>query len=291
MLPQRMLAALLIMLVAMSFIPAGDTFGKLLTTEMAMAPVFVAWARFVVGAAVALPMAPPGTARLLRDWRIWARGLALALGILSILTALSTAPLASVFAAFFVGPVISFGLSAIFLKEPVTPLKTALMALGFAGVLLVVRPGFGAAPGLGFAVLAGVFYGVFLTLSKALSGLGRPRALLATQMVVGTVALAPLAIGVWPGGWSLPLALLFLGSGLASMVGNLLLLMAYERASATVLAPMVYFQLLAATVLGWAVFGDLPDRLTWAGLVLIVGAGVVSARLGRGSAPRGAQRG
>lgn len=286
-------SALIIMFVAMSFIPAGDTFGKILTSEYLIAPAFVAWARFVVGAAVAVPTGPPGLLRLLRDWRIWLRGLMLAFGILSILTALSMAPLASVFAAFFVGPLVSFLLSALFLKEPVTWLRAALMLLGFAGVLLVVRPGFSAAPGLGFAVLAGVFYGVFLTLSRSLSHLGTPRALLATQMVVGCVALAPFALPHLPpiDGY---LAVLFLGSGLLSMAGNLLLLVAYGRATASALAPLVYFQLIAATVLGWTVFGDLPDALTWAGLALIIGAGVASARASRGgrsSVAGGAQRG
>ena len=286
-----MTAALLIMFVAMSCIPAGDTAGKLLTAQFGIAPVFVAWARFVVGAAVALPMAPPGTLRLLRDGRIWLRGLALALAILSILTALSTAPIAAVFAAFFVGPIVSFVLSALFLKEPVTLPRVIAMMAGFGGVLLVVRPGLGAPPGLEFAVLAGVLYGVFLTLSKSLGHLGPPRALLATQMVVGLVVLAPLALAHVPA-MTWPLAGLFLASGLFSMAGNLLLLMAYRLGSATALAPMVYFQLVAATALGWAVFGTVPDGPTWAGLAVIVGAGVVSARLGRTSfATRGAQRG
>ncbi|MEC3862062.1 DMT family transporter [Mesobacterium sp. TK19101] len=279
--------ALIIMFVAMAFIPAGDAAGKLLTAEFGVAPVFVAWARFAVGAAVTVPIAPRETWRLLRDWRVWGRGLALAGGILSILTALSTAPLANVFAALFIGPIISFVLSAILLKEPVTVLRSILVALGFAGVLLVVRPGLNMAPGMGFAVLAGFFYGIYLTASRALSGLGRPRSLLTTQLIAGTVALAPLALGYAPPALTWGMALAFVASGLASMLGNLLLVVAYSRASATVLAPMVYFQLLAATGLGWLVFGDLPDALTWAGLALIVVAGVASARLAQPRTDRG----
>jgi drug/metabolite transporter (DMT)-like permease len=63
------------------------------------------------------------------------------------------------------------------------------------------------------------------------------------------------------------------------MLGNLLLLFAYRLASATVLAPMVYFQLIAAVLLGWMIFGDLPDLLTLVGMAVIVLAGVGSARL------------
>ena len=94
--------------------------------------------------------------------------------------------------------------------------------------------------------------------------------------------LTPLAIGHIPA-MTVPLALLFLASGLASAAGNMLLLIAYRLGSGTALAPLVYFQLIAAVGLGWAVFGDLPDTISWAGMAVIVGAGLLSARLARGS--------
>nr|WP_211241958.1 DMT family transporter [Roseivivax halodurans] len=275
------------MFIAMSFIPSGDAAAKVLTSEMGYSPVFVAWARFAVGTLAVLPFVPRGTAALFRDWRVWGRGALMACGITSIQIALSTAPIASVFAAFFVGPIVSFVLSAVFLHERVTVLRCALMAVGFAGVLLVVRPGFGAAPGLGFAFLAGLFYGSFLTASRALSGLAPARSLLLTQLVAGAVLLAPGAafapqqIGGAASG-------LLLVSGLFSMAGNLLLLMAYRIGTGSGLAPLVYFQLIAATALGWTIFGDLPDALTWAGLALVIGAGVASARAGRASFGQGA---
>ncbi|WP_341871939.1 DMT family transporter [Roseivivax halodurans] len=279
--------AVALMFIAMSFIPSGDAAAKVLTSEMGYSPVFVAWARFAVGTLAVLPFVPRGTAALFRDWRVWGRGALMACGITSIQIALSTAPIASVFAAFFVGPIVSFVLSAVFLHERVTVLRCALMAVGFAGVLLVVRPGFGAAPGLGFAFLAGLFYGSFLTASRALSGLAPARSLLLTQLVAGAVLLAPGAafapqqIGGAASG-------LLLVSGLFSMAGNLLLLMAYRIGTGSGLAPLVYFQLIAATALGWTIFGDLPDALTWAGLALVIGAGVASARAGRASFGQGA---
>ena len=279
--------ALALMAVAMSCIPAGDSAGKILVTEYGVAPVFVAWARFAGGALMILPLAARGSLHLLRDWRIWGRGGLLAGGILFILTALSTAPIASVFAAFFVGPIVSFALSAIVLREEVSRGRTMLMGLGFLGVLLVVRPGFDASPGLGFAVLAGVFYGSYLTASRALMGIGTPRALLFTQLIVGAVVLAPIGLPHLPALPPATLGLLVLSAGF-SAAGNGLLLMAYRIGTASAIAPMVYFQLVAATTLGWVIFGDLPDALTWAGLAVIVSAGVASARLGRRSFAVGA---
>ncbi|MFC3612329.1 DMT family transporter [Lutimaribacter marinistellae] len=275
-----MLRAVLIMSVAMSCIPLGDMAGKLLTSGQGAAPVFVAWSRFALGALMILPFTPPAAFRLLGDWRIWLRALLIAGGILSIQTALSTEPLADVFAAFFIGPIVSYVLSALLLREPVTPFRNVCMAMGFLGVLLVVRPGFGGGTGLIFALLAGVFYGCFLTASRWLSHLGSPEALTFTQLAIAGLVLMPLGLAHLPPPDATTAGLTLLSTA-GSLAGNLLLLYAYSRAPATVLAPMVYFQLAAATALGWAVFADLPDMLTWIGLALVLGSGLASALIRR----------
>jgi drug/metabolite transporter (DMT)-like permease len=272
--------ALGLMFVAMSMIPAGDMAGKLLTNLHGASPVFVAWSRFALGTAMILPFVPRGALALLRDWRIVLRAMILACGILSIQTALRTEPLANVFAAFFIGPIVSYTLSALLLREPITGARTALMALGFCGVLLVVRPGFGMSQGMVFAVMAGCFYGAFLTASRWLSDRGSPVALIFTQLAISAVLLAPFGIrAIPPLDWEV--SALALASAGFSMLGNLLLLRAYARAASTHLAPFVYLQLLAAVLLGWLVLGDWPDWITWAGLMLVIGSGVASAALRR----------
>ena len=273
-----MQSAVLIMLLAMSLIPAGDSAGKLLSGSYGVSPLFVAWSRFAIGALMVLPFAPSGSFALLRDWRIWVRAGVLACGITCIQIAVSTTGIATVFAAFFVGPVFSYVLAMIFLREPVTWARSVLIVLGFFGVLLVVRPGFDATPGVLWAVTAGLLYGVFLTLSRYLTGVGTPLALSLTQLAICALVLLPL------GAVNIPditpeIAGLTLISALCSMMGNLLLLYAYRLESATRIAPLVYFQLIAAVGLGWAIFGDLPDALTWAGLAVIICAGLASARL------------
>ncbi|MEM9550370.1 MAG: DMT family transporter [Pseudomonadota bacterium] len=268
------------MFIAMSMIPAGDLAGKLLTESGAATPVFVAWSRFAIGTALLLPLVSPSAYGLLRDWRIWLRSLLIAGGILSIQTALRTEPIADVFAAFFVGPIISYALSAVFLREKVTPLRTVLMLAGFCGVLLVVRPGFGGSAGLLWAVLAGAFYGAYLTASRWLADRGTPLALIYSQLIVSAVVLAPAGLAALPPLTGSTMVLTVASAGF-SMTGNLLLLYAYSRAPASHLAPLVYFQLIAATALGWVAYQDLPDALTWAGLALIIGSGLASAGLRR----------
>lgn len=276
---QPLFRALPLMLLAMCFVPMGDTAGKLLGATHGASPVYIAWSRFALGAILIAPFALSRDAlRLLADWRIWLRGVFLIGGIVSILTALRTEAIADVFGAFFVGPILSYFLSALLLHEPISPRRTALLFLGFAGVLLVVKPGFGMTPGLGFAVLAGLCYGSYLTASRWLADVGRPKALLFSQLLMGSVVLLPFGLTAIPV-MTLPIAWLTLGSAVGSMLGNLLLIIAMGMAPASRLAPFVYVQLLAATALGWLVFGDWPDAVSVAGLVLILGSGLTSLTL------------
>ncbi|WP_435660611.1 DMT family transporter [Leisingera caerulea] len=275
-----MFQAVILMFAAMSMIPAGDLCGKLLTGSGLATPAFVAWSRFSIGAALILPFVPRRAFTLLGDWRLWLRAGLLTGGIFSIQMALVTEPLANVFAAFFVGPVVSYVLSVLLLREQATLLRSLLMGLGFLGVLMVVRPGFGGSVNLLWAVLAGCFYGGFLTSSRWLAGVGSPLELSLTQLLLSALLMLPLGLASLPE-FSPSTAALTVGSAAFSMLGNLLLLFAYGRVQAVKLAPMVYFQLVAAVGLGWAVFSQLPDAWTWAGLAVVLSAGLTSALLRR----------
>ncbi|WP_372993564.1 DMT family transporter, partial [Sulfitobacter sp.] len=150
--------------------------------------------------------------------------------------------------------------------------------IGFLGVVLVVRPGIGVSAGLLWALAAGTFYGIFLTMSRWLSDLAPPLALAFSQLIISTALLLPLGLLHLPD-FTMPVAALTATSAICSMLGNLLMLFAYRLAPATRIAPMIYFQLLSAVALGWLLFGALPDMLTWVGLAVILGAGIISTRL------------
>ena len=273
--------AVALMVVGMCLIPGGDTAGKFLTSQFGASSGFVAWSRFALGLLLLATLLRrlPNWA-LLRDWRIWLRGALISGGILSILTALKTEPIANVFGAFFVGPIMSYVLSVLLLKEPLIPVRAVLVSLGFVGVLLIVRPGFDFSPGLGFAVLAGIFYGSFLTASRWLSDVAGGGDLLLSQLVVGTILLAPIGLAQLP--MFTPTVVALTGaSALASGLGNLCLILAYRRAQASVLAPLVYIQLLAATFFGIVFFGDVPDVIALFGMALIVLSGLAASLVGR----------
>lgn len=263
-------------MLAMSLIVGGDAAATLLTGA-GFPQVFVAWTRFALAAVLLAPLCGLGRAELAHflNWRLYLRAALIVGGIVSILTALKTEPMANVFGGFFVGPVVSYFLSAFLLGERITPLRTVLLMVSFAGVLLVVRPGFGMTSGMGFAVLAGCFHGSYLVATRWLAGGFRPRFLLLSQLVIGAVLLAPFAWGPLPE-ISLPVLGLITISALGSAVGNLLLVLVNRTTPAGVIAPLIYSQLLAAMVIGWVIFGQWPDMIALIGLVIIMTAGMSS---------------
>ncbi len=271
------LKAIAIMCLGMLFIPLGDTAGKLLTDNAGVAPAFVAWSRFALGA-VMIYLAFWGRGfdfTVLGDWRVWLRAGFITGGISCILTALKTEPIANVFAAFFVGPILSYFVSAVLLKEQISRLRTVLLFAGFCGVLLVVKPGLYLSTGMAFALAAGMFYGAFLVASKWLSMLTKPRMLLLSHLLIGALVLTPWGIRAIPE-LSVEIGGLVLLSAFSSAFGNLMLIIANRMADASRLAPLVYVQLVAATLLGYAVFGDIPDMASMAGIFLLLSSGLVS---------------
>ncbi|WP_299297673.1 DMT family transporter [uncultured Tateyamaria sp.] len=277
-----MLITGLLVLTATTCIVLGDAAGKALT-EAGFDPFFVAWTRFACAAIALAPFCglTSDSLRVLLDKRVILRAALIAAAISSILTALSTTPLPDAFGAFFIGPVVAFVLSALLLGETLGRGRSALLALGFGGVLLVVKPGFGLTPGIGFALLAGVLYGCFLVATRWLSGAVRPRLLLFSQLLIGAILLTPLGATtvlpqITPGA-----ALLVLASAAGSAIGNFLLVWVSRTTPASIVAPLIYTQLIAATVVGATFFGDWPDLLTLAGLCIILASGLGSLWLGR----------
>jgi len=266
----------LIVLSAVMFVVVGDTIGKLLTTA-GVEPFVVAWSRFVVGAIIVLPFCGLKLSELRFFWRfrVIVRALFITGAISSIITALKTEPIANVFGVFFIGPIISYILAVIFLKEQTSKSQGVLLILGFCGVMLVVRPGFGLTAGIGFALLAGCCYGAYLASTKVIAGEYRPRFLLFSQLLIGSALLTPIGLvsDLSLPGLDLNLTMLLLGSALFSAAGNFLLVIANRMADASLIAPLIYSQLLFATAFGFMIFDDIPDLITAVGLTLILISG------------------
>jgi drug/metabolite transporter (DMT)-like permease len=277
-------AGIALMALAMVLLPTGDAIAKHLTVITAYGAGFLAWSRFVVGLALVAPFAV-ATGQLDGLDRMFllrqaVRGGLVAGAIVFVINAVKTAPLADVYGAFFVGPTAAVVMARVLLRERVRRREWLAVLLGFAGVLLIVRPTGDVSPGLLWALASGLGFGGFLVATRWAAGTAPPMAQLTGQLFFGFVFLAPLGLGDLMGhgveapGWLIAMAL---ASGLA----NLLQLLAVRHAGAARLAPVVYVQLIAATALGWVLFADQPDGWTFAGLAVIILAGLFRMPLGQ----------
>lgn len=263
-------------LLAMTLIPLGDTAGKLIMQD-GVSPVFVTWSRALIGALCLLPFSGLKLSELplFFNWRIILRALLFVGAVTCIMTAVETEALANVFGAFFIGPILAYFLAALLLKENITKLRSMLLFIGFIGVLMVIKPGFGMTKGIAFAVFAGCFYGCLLVTNRWLAGTYRPRFILVSTLIIGALVQTPFSISSIPS-LSTNLCLLVLLSAISSALGNLLIIQANRNLPASVVAPFVYFQLIAATIFGYAVFNDLPDDISLIGLLILLVSGFAS---------------
>ena len=150
--------ALLCMTIGMTFIPIGDAIAKQLSGISPLSAGFMAWSRFAFGLIALLPfVVSTGVFREVKPGFLpkqCVRGFCIAMTLVFILSAVGKSPLADVFGAFFIGPVIATVLSVIWLKEHVNWLGWMTVVLGFAGVLMVVQPGGEINTGLIHALIA-----------------------------------------------------------------------------------------------------------------------------------------
>ncbi len=263
-------------LLGMSLIPLGDTAGKLMT-QQGVSPIFITWTRALIGALFILPFSGIKLEELehFLNWRIILRALLFVAAVTCIMISIRTEPLANAFGAFFIGPIFSYFLAALLLKEKISKFRSVLLFIGFFGTLLVIKPGFGMTMGMGFAVLAGFFYGGMLVANRWLTGMYRSRFILLSSLSIGAIVQTPFVIDSIPE-LNLNITLLVLLSAIASAIGNLLILEGNRRLPASVVAPFVYTQLIAATFFGYVVFNDLPDTLSFLGLVILLVSGFAS---------------
>jgi len=271
------------MVVAAMLIPLGDAIAKFAHLTFDAPISFMAWSRFALGALLVAPFAlrrGVQTGELIR-LPVILRGMAITATVWLILQGAAREPLADVYGAFFIAPLLSFVLAILLLKERPTGLRIFLVLIGFLGVLLVVKPGFGLSLGLLFALASGVFYGIFLTANRFLAGKHRGISMLWAQLIIGGLLMAPFGIGMGDAVWSAGLGICVLLSAMTSACANLMIVEAYRMVEATRLAPLVYVQLIAATSFGIAFFGTIPDAWGLLGIGLLILSGFAALMVRR----------
>jgi drug/metabolite transporter (DMT)-like permease len=272
----RPTTGILLMTLAMLSIPTVDGLAKYLSAGYS--PLFIGWARYAVAALVVLPLAALRNGRKVFPAEGRAshvlRTLFLVISMTLYFLALARIPLATAISAFFIGPISAVVLSIFVLKERMTGPKIASLALGSLGALVILRPGSDINPGILFAFAAGLCFGIYLVTTRLAAQTSDPVSTLAFQCAVGTLLLTPQAITTW----ALPQwndLGFFLALGAVSAVSHLMSIAAFRFAEASVLAPLVYLELIGAAAIGYYFFGEIPNIFTVAGAGLIIAAGLI----------------
>lgn len=172
-------------------------------------------------------------------------------------------------------PILIALLSAWLLHERLDARRWIAIAGGFLGVLLVLRPGSHAFHwALLLSVLNALLYAAFNLLTRRMTATESAESMQLVSAIVATVLIAPFALAQWqaPAGW-LDWGVLLL-CGLMGGVGHLFVAMAHRHASAAVLGPFLYQQILYMTLWGWLVFNQVPDAFVVAGAGVVVASGL-----------------
>jgi len=207
------------------------------------------------------------------------RGVTLATVATCFMTALIWMPLSEATAIYFTSPLIMVALSPWLLGERVRPVQWLAVAVGFAGMLLIVRPG-GDLPLLGTLLMAvsAICYAIFQVLTRKLSGKVPGPVQYAYTAIICLVVTALPAPFFLPDPWPTPGdAAIIIALGACSGLAQVLLIAAFQRVSAATLAPLNYFQLLLAVLFSTFWFQRPPDALALAGMALIMASGVFLA--------------
>ena len=274
--PDRPTLGIVLMLASVALLPIMDGFAKAMADSFAI--VQLVWARFLFQSLLIAPLALAGTPReMLRPRHLplqVARGVGILVGTFLFFSAIRTMPIADALALLFIAPLIVTALSPLVLGEPVGIRRWSAVLVGFAGALVVLRPGLTVLqPGALLALGAGVSFAGYVLLTRRLSHAAPPLVTLAITSLVGLVATSAVLPMVWVTPSPSQLAAMA-AMGSIGAVGHYLMIRAFEQAPAALLAPFGYGEIVTATLIGYVWFGDFPDGPTWLGIAILIASGI-----------------
>lgn len=172
-------------------------------------------------------------------------------------------------------PILIALLSAWWLHEKLDARRWIAIFGGFAGVMLVIRPGSQAFhPAILLCVGNAVLYAVFNMLTRRMAASESPESMQLLSAAMAALLLAPFALAQWQTPATAGQWFLLLLCGLMGGVGHLFVAMAHRYASAAVLGPFIYQQILYMALWGWLVFRQVPDAFVVAGASVVVVSGL-----------------
>jgi len=271
-------SAILLILSAGFLFSFLDASAKILV-QSGMAAPFVAWMRFAVHLVLVVIVLRAWSNRaIFRFANLPAqliRGVFLFGSTVFNFLALQTLQLAETISIYFFAPMVITALAGPLLGEHAGWRRWLAIVVGFIGVLIITRPGLGTF-GIGhvFSICSMLSYSFYVLMTRSMGASETAESLIFYSALAPTILMLP-AVPMY---WSLPQDALQWGLllvlGAIGGFGHYLIILAYQRATTSALAPYPYVQMVWMIALGWLLFNDLPDLWTLAGASVIVLSGL-----------------
>ena len=172
-------------------------------------------------------------------------------------------------------PILIAVISARLLDERLDARRWIAILIGFAGVLLIVRPGSqGFHPAIILSLINAVLYALFNMLTRRLAATELPATTQLWSAMGAAVMLTPFGLMEWTSPQDWVTWTLVLSMGIYGGLGHLMVTQAHRYASAAVLGPFLYQQIIYMTLLGWLIFGHVPDMAVMGGAAIVVASGL-----------------
>jgi drug/metabolite transporter (DMT)-like permease len=274
------LRGILLMCGGVSMFPFMNAAVKLLGADYPMAQIV--WARFTGHLVVMLLVFLPHYGRRLLATRRPAvqigRSLLMLVSNMMFVVAITRVPLATASAIGFTSPLIVTALSVPILHESVCIRRWSAVVIGFAGALLVIRPGAGLHDlAVLLLLLSSGAYALYQIATRWVSFYDDAAIGIIFTALLGSLAMTTTLPFVFVMPRSALDILLFASLGLLGGAGHYLVIRAFQSGPAAVIAPLGYIELIGTTILGYAIFGNFPDLWTWIGAAIIIASGLYIA--------------
>ncbi|MEI7873666.1 MAG: DMT family transporter [Alphaproteobacteria bacterium] len=280
----RPLLGVLFMCTACALFPIMNGIVKLLAASYE--PQQIVWFRIVshlvLVAAVFMPRMGLGLLRTRRIGTQFVSSVMMLLSTLFFFSAVKSIPVAEAISVAFVAPLAVVLLAWPLLGERITFFRLAAVVVGFAGVLIVIRPGSAVFQWASLLLLgSAICYAVYQILIRRLAGVDAPATSIFYSVLLGAIIMS-----IWlPFVWKMPTAwtdwALLCSLGVFGALGHYCVAKAMTYASANFVAPFNYTQMIGSVIVGYLMFAEVPDFYTWLGTAVVVGAGLMVGWQGR----------
>jgi drug/metabolite transporter (DMT)-like permease len=275
----RPMLAIGLMCIAWAIFAGLDTTAKYLGTATDLPAAQVIWMRFLgqfLAMVTALGLiAVPGLMRTRRPAAQLLRSLLLLGSTAFNFLALRHLRLDQTTTIGFLTPLVVALLAGPFLGEWISWRRAIAIGVGFAGILLAIRPGIAAVhPAVLFSLGSMLCYAVFSLVTRYLAPFDRAEVTLFYSLLAGSVIMAPFAMLEWAWPKTTLVWVLLLSMGFLGGAGHYLFIVAHRYAPASTIAPFLYISLITYTAAGYLAFGQVPDAWTLAGAGIVILSGL-----------------